>query len=368
MLPEDPNSDELEAARVEEEIYRSELPNSISLPEEIDVREEPQSVFEWMRKYRGGRLITDPDFQRNFVWTPIQRSRFIESILMGIPLPPLYVNQTQQGNYILVDGLQRTNTLYDFIVDGSFALDSSLNAVRDSAGKRFKELPMTFQSRIEDKKMSVYVIKPSVNIKIVYDIFDRINTGGTPLTRQEVRNCYYTGKSTALLRLLSNQNEFHDATSMGIPATRMRDREAILRCIAFQIRPIEDYKNDMDDFLRSTMEYINGISDEEIESIRVNFIRTMSNAFQLFGDRCFRLPTPLSRGRINVAVMETIFVFLSTVESQLLLRNKERINANFSMLLANPDYELCVTRSTGTTSRVKTQFSLAAKTMGEGIC
>lgn len=82
---------------------------------DIDIREEPQTVFELMRKYDNGKLIIDPEFQRNLVWTLEKRSKFIESVILNFPIPPWYVNQTVEGKYIIVDGLQRTSTLHQFI-------------------------------------------------------------------------------------------------------------------------------------------------------------------------------------------------------------------------------------------------------------
>src|SRR5450755_4653101 len=94
----------------EQDLYAADPDAPYSLKDEIDVREDPQSVFEWMRRYKSKRLIIDPDFQRNSVWKDYQQSRFIESVLMGIPLPPLYVNQQRDGSYLLIDGRQRTTT------------------------------------------------------------------------------------------------------------------------------------------------------------------------------------------------------------------------------------------------------------------
>ncbi|MDF5726428.1 MAG: DUF262 domain-containing protein [Rhizonema sp. PD37] len=84
---------------------------------DIDIREDPQTVFELMRKYDNRRLIIDPDFQRNLVWKLEQKSKFIESVILNFPLPPWYVNQTTEGKYIIVDGLQRTSTLHEFVND-----------------------------------------------------------------------------------------------------------------------------------------------------------------------------------------------------------------------------------------------------------
>ena len=204
--------------------------------EDIDIREDPQTVFELIRKFNQGKIIIDPDFQRNVVWKHEQKSQFIESIILNYPLPPWYVNQTVEGKYIVVDGLQRTSSLYDFVND-KFEL-KGLKALTHLNTYRFSDLAALegdYQTRIEDKKLTLYIIKPSVSSKVIIDIFNRINTGGTQLNQQEVRNCIFSGKSTKLLKELSEKDYFKDAIDGGISSDRMKDREAVLRYLAFKI-------------------------------------------------------------------------------------------------------------------------------------
>ncbi len=243
-----------------------------SMPEEVDIREDPQTVFGWMRKLEGKQLIIDPEFQRNLVWKPVQKSRFIESVLLNIPLPPLFANQTNEGKYVIVNGLQRTHTLWQFTHD-EFALEK-LEVLSRLNSLRWCELDSTLRARIEDRKLSIYVIKPSVPLAMVYDIFYRINTGGTQLTRQEVRNCLYLGKATRLLNELAEYDCFRRAIDGGISPKRMKDREAVLRFLAFTIFSYElDYKNDMDAFLGDAMKWIKSMREDELDELRHIFQR-----------------------------------------------------------------------------------------------
>ncbi len=143
---------------------------------DIDIRETPHSIYELMRKYEDGRLIIDPEFQRNLVWKLEQKSKFIESIILNFPLPPFYVNETREGKYIIVDGLQRTTALYEFI-HNKFHL-SGLEALQHLNGKNFddlKKMSGAYQTKIEDKKITLYVLRPSVPLSVIYDLFNRIN-------------------------------------------------------------------------------------------------------------------------------------------------------------------------------------------------
>lgn len=164
---------------------------------DVDIREDPQTIYELVvRKWDRG-LIKMPDFQRKYIWKAEQQCLFIESILLNFPLPPLYINKDKEGNYIVVDGRQRITTLRRFLKD-EFKLEG-LKAIPSVNGKRFSDLVALnseYQTKIEDKKLLVYIIQPSVPLEMVYDIFNRINTGGTQLERQEIRNCIYIGKAT----------------------------------------------------------------------------------------------------------------------------------------------------------------------------
>ncbi len=336
--------------------------------EDIDIREAPHTVFELMRKYDQGKLINNPDFQRNLVWETEQKSRFIESIILNFPLPSFYVNQTREGKYIVVDGLQRTSTLHEFVND-EFEL-MGLKALPKLNGYNFSELTKLagdYQTRIEDKKLSFYVIKPSVSIQVVYDIFNRINTGGTILNRQEVRNCIFIGKASQLLKELSEQDYFKKAIDNGISPKRMKDREAVLRYLAFKMIDYKiDYHGDMSDFVEKAMRKINLMAEIEIEELKADFKRVMTLTFEFFGQINFRLPNNQTRGKINIAILESICYFFSVKSDSFLLNNKQRIKSNFDKLLKNQDYLEAVRFTTSNRNYVINRFKLAQEILGEG--
>lgn len=305
----------------------------------------------------------DPEFQRNLVWKPQQMSTFIESIILNVPLPPFYFKKDLDGRFIIVDGLQRTSTLQRFI-NNEFSLQG-LNALPNLNTLFFRQLDEELRTRIEDKNLLIYLIQPSVPMVVVYDIFNRINTGGTKLERQEIRNCIFIGPSTQLLQRLSRRLEFKQAIDSGIPDTRMKDREAILRCIAFTILDFEsEYKNSMDDFLEKAMKAMNRMSPLEIDTIENNFVRVMTLTYQIFKEKNFRIPTDYSRGRINIAIMETIFFFYTKVQSGVLL-DKNRMHRNYNKLLNNKEFQDSVRYATGSTSKVKTRFRIATEILNE---
>jgi len=334
--------------------------------EDVDIRQEPYTVFDLMRKYKQGKLDINPEFQRNLVWTVEQKSKFIESIILNFPIPPFYVNRTKKGVFIIVDGLQRTSTLFEFM-DDKFEL-TGLETLSKFNGYKFSkliELPGNYQTRIEDKKFTLYIIKPSVPIRVVYDIYERINFGGTPLNRQEIRNCILIGKATKLLNELSAEEYFKKAIDNGVSPNRMKDREAILRYLAFKILDYKtDYNDDMSFFIEEAMKTINLIEDTEIEKLKKDFKRVMTLTFKFFGDRNFRLPTGKTRGRINFAILESVGYFFSIQSDSFLEKNKQAIQNNFNKLLQDKSYVKAVKSSVGTQEKVKARFERVKEILG----
>lgn len=335
----------------------------IDIEDAIDIKDDKFSVFEYIRKVNGGKIVINPDFQRNEVWTIEQKSQLIESTMLEIPIPAFYMKKDAQGRLIVVDGLQRTLALRDFLSDG-FRLTglNALNKVNGytSSEMRKDEKLSNLITRVEDKQLLFYVISKDTPMSIVYDIFNRINTGGTKLERQEIRNCIFIGNSTRLLKELSGDSVFKRAIDGGISPKRMKDREAALRCMAFTLLDYKKtYTRSMDDFLERAMRRINKLSFVEVEDIKKSFLKIMEQTLRIYGTSNFRIPSDYTRGRINIAVMETIYyVFYKKVEFGHTI-DKDLMRQSFHTLLKEPKYLDAVRNSTGSPSKVTTRFNLA---------
>ena len=331
---------------------------------DIEIGDTPFSIFEYLRQLDKGKIVIQPDFQRNQVWKNTQKSKFIESILLNFPLPPIYLNETKESNYIVIDGLQRSTTLKEFYY-GTLKL-SELEALPKYNNMCYKDLPDTLQSKFEDKKLTVFILKPSTPMVVIYDLFNRINTGGTQLNRQEVRNCIFIGKSTLLLKELSEKTYFKKAISCGVSAQRMKDREVVLRYIAFRWF---DYKNEyignMSDYIESAMKKINKMDEIQIQEIRADFKKVMRQSFSILGNRNFRIPTSSTRGTINTAVLETVCNYLSLKEDDFIEKNKGIIKENYTRLINDTVYRDAVTRSTASKTRVSDRFRIAHEILNQ---
>lgn len=337
----------------------------IDIEDTIDIKDDKFSVFEYIRKVNDGKIVMNPDFQRNEVWTIEQKSQLVESTMLEIPIPAFYMKKDAQGRLIVVDGLQRTLALRDFLND-SFRL-YGLNALNKVNGYTCSEMRKDEKlsnliTRVEDRQLLFYVISKDTPMSIVYDIFNRINTGGTKLERQEIRNCIFIGHSTRLLKELSGEIAFKEAIDGGISAKRMKDREAALRCIAFTILDYKKtYVRSMDEFLERAMRKINKLSLVEVEDIKKRFLSIMKQTLHVFGMANFRIPSDYTRGRINIAVMETIYyVFYKKAELGQTIDNN-LMRQSFQTLLKDSEYLDAVRNSTGSPYKVTTRFELARK-------
>lgn len=337
----------------------------IDIEDTIDIKDDKFSAFEYIRKVNDGKIVMNPDFQRNEVWTIEQKSQLVESTMLEIPIPAFYMKKDAQGRLIVVDGLQRTLALRDFLND-SFRL-YGLNALNKVNGYTCSEMRKDEKlsnliTRVEDRQLLFYVISKDTPMSIVYDIFNRINTGGTKLERQEIRNCIFIGHSTRLLKELSGEIAFKEAIDGGISAKRMKDREAALRCIAFTILDYKKtYVRSMDEFLERAMRKLNKLSLVEVEDIKKRFLSIMKQTLHVFGMANFRIPSDYTRGRINIAVMETIYyVFYKKAELGQTIDNN-LMRQSFQTLLKDSEYLDAVRNSTGSPYKVTTRFELARK-------
>lgn len=324
----------------------------------IDIEELPFSIFEYLRQLNKGRIIINPEFQRNQVWKQEQKSKFIESVILNFPLPPIYLNQNKENKYIVIDGLQRTTALSEYF-DDKFAL-SSLEAIPPYNGKRFSDLSETLQSKLENKKLTIFSLKPSTPLVVIYDLFKRINTGGTQLNRQEIRNCIFIGKSTRLLKKLASMEIFRSVTDYGVSPKRMKDREVVLRYLSFRWgNPNVNYEGDMSRFLEGVMAEINKMQETQIKEIEDDFVRVMNWVRKIWGSRCFRIPTDKTRGVVNMAVFESVCKFISLCTDDFLTVNRDDICSRYEVLITNNAYREAVTRTTASKSSVANRFRLA---------
>ena len=219
------------------------------------------------------------------------------------------------------------------------------------------------QRRISETSLAVNVIEPETPDEVMFNIFRRINTGGTKLNSQEIRHALIPGPVRMYLETLSKMEEFLKATNRSINKKRMADRDCVLRFLAFYIDDWEGYTaNDIDGYLTNAMKRINSMTEQERDSIAADFRKAMRAADDIFGENTFRkiYRDGSRKGRINKALFGAWSVGLarrSRKEVNRLVRNKARVRKGFMALLQDDrEFERAISYSTGTPARVRKQF------------
>jgi len=331
-------------------------------PTHIRVATQQLTIDLLLTRIKHGEIDLAPDFQRKAgIWKSDARSRLIESMLIRIPLPAFYMDATKDEKWLVVDGLQRLTTLKEFAIDKTLRL-TKLDFLKQLEGKTYDELHRSYQRRINETQVTTFLIEQGTPDGVKFNIFKRINTGGLPLSGQEIRHALNQGKASKLLVELAETPEFKKAIDNGISDDRMADRECVLRFLAFTMTPYTQYDKDLDSFLNKSMADINKLSAKEIEHLRNRFLRAMVAAYDIFDKEAFRKryrPTA-PRSPINKALFESWSVNLSNLSDaqiQLLQTRRVLLQNAFIKLMNDPAFNNAISQGTGDSSKVKLRFS-----------
>jgi nucleoside phosphorylase len=329
-------------------------------PAQIRIESKSMTIDLLLKRIQHGELNLSPDFQRIAgIWKPAVQSRLIESLLIRIPLPAFYIDATDDEQWAVIDGLQRLSTLKHFILDKKMKLEG-LEFLHQFKGFSYDELPRDLQRRIEETQITVYLIGQGTPPEVKFNIFKRINTGGSPLSTQEIRHALNQGKATKLIKHLAETTTFTEATS--ISSERMVDQELVLRFLAFMITSPNQYRSsDFDSFLNNTMVKINNMNEDEITILSNQFDYAVQCASKIFGSDAFRKPKPQRRIRnpVNKSLFESWCVNLAKIspsEFKVLEDRKYIISRGFEILMENTEFNESISQGTGSTKKVKKRF------------
>jgi len=341
-------------------------------PSKIRISTKPFSLRQVVDMIDDKDIDLAPDFQRLYVWKPRQKWRLIESILLGIPLPAFYFNQDATGAMQVVDGVQRLTTISRFTAKGSTERLADLEYLDDLNGKTFAELDVSMKRRLQQTQIFVNVIEPQTPDEVKFDVFRRINTGGSPLTAQEIRHCMSRDASRALLKRLVELPSFHAATSNAFHREqRMADREVALRFCAFRyLGDPEKYRDfsSLDAFLLDFIRRVDAnqpdkpqLGAEETERLVQDFDRAMRSAVVVFENAAFRkFPSSATkRGPLNRALFESWAVALADHEPATLRQHAKAICRAARTRMEEPNYAASTTQGTGDARKVGLRFSIA---------
>ena len=349
-------------------------------PALIDVITRSMTVGLLLARLRRGVLDLAPDFQRRAgVWGDEAQSRLIESLLLRIPVPNLYAAETGEEGWSIVDGIQRLTTIARFtepdLVPQMKPLRlQGLEYLKAYDGCLYSELPPSLRTRIDETELLVHVIRSGTPEPVKFNIFARINTGGLPLTPQELRHALIPGSARSFLTRLAQSDAFLEATNHSVKPDRMADREMVLRFIAFFSTELDAYaRGDLDAFLREAMINLNGQSETRKAVIQKEFEAALDLAEYIFGPQAFRKRNRANPGRrlpINKAIFEALLVNLARLDSQekqqLRIRAKN-VDASFVLLTQDERFFDSVSGGTGDRRKVRTRFTMIHEMLEEEL-
>lgn len=342
-------------------------------PDDIDVATRSMTIDLLLSRIRSKAIDLEPDFQRRRgIWTDRQQSRLIESLLLRIPLPTLYAAEDEAEDWAIVDGIQRLTTITRFI-DPEAIEETPLRLTgleylgEPFNGILFDELPARLKRRLRETELVVHVIRHGTPQEVKFNIFARINTGGMPLSAQELRHALIPGKAREYLGRLAGLEAFKEATANSIRDERMADREMVLRFLAFSMtRPEEFRAYDFDRFLGDAMRQINRLDDANLEGLKQGFARAMDSARKIFGQDAFRKRYRDTDGRfpINKALFETIAVSLANLsdsERELCIFRQDEVRRRMMEAMHDREFDSAISQGTGDIAKVRKRFDTVLK-------
>lgn len=303
--------------------------------------------------------IQVPPFQRDYVWNKTQADRFVESLLLGLPVPGIFLSREEETNKLLViDGQQRLRTLQAFYAgrwmdDEEFRLDSVRTRFRDAT---YAALAPDDKRRLDDSILHATVIKqdqPSEDQSSVFFIFERLNSGGTQLEPQEIRAAIYQGEFNDLLAQLNEEPAWR--AIYGKKSPRLKDQELILRYLAMLERH-DSYLRPMKEFLNAFMATKRHLSIDDAERYAASFTETIQLVRDVLGRQAFKPRTSLS-----AAVFDAVMVGLTHRLASGPISEREQVRHVYDQLLDDQRFVDATIRSTADQERVRLRVEQAVE-------
>lgn len=295
------------------------------------------------------KTIIVPEFQRNYVWGTdiIKQSRLIESFLLRLPVPQIFLFQKKdEKDMLIIDGFQRVNTLRKFYKD-----DLSLKGVQKQwENKKYSELDEIEQEELDNSTLRAIIIRqiePDDDNSSMFYIFERLNTGGVTLSPMEIRKAIFYGEFYNMLNKLNNDIHWKTITGKKGVDNRLRDIEWLLRISAFLSQDYNLYQSPMKDYLNSFMNKNAKLNNTELYNLLTNSFKRI---VEQLGSKPFHIP----KNRLNVAAMDAIIVNIAkNIDKDINIKNiYERIKNDDTFV------NYITARDTSTTEGLRKRFKL----------
>lgn len=319
------------------------------------------SFRELIQRYKDNELVK-PELQRKYVWDKTEASRFIDSLLLGLPVPSIFLAKTPNEKLLIIDGYQRIMTVYDY-VRGIFAGDNKVFKLSRSEkinskwrGKAFSELTDTEQRKVRNTTIHAIIFLqqyPTENDTSLYQIFERINTSGRTLLPQEIRNCVYQGSFNTLLFELNKLPNWRILFGSAEEDQRMRDIEFILRFFALnspEFNALTHENISLKKFLNQFLGKFVNLTDAQIANYRNRFTTCINFVLENIGPNAFNNISNTIPGKFSPNFSPTIFDSITIATDQLIQEGYNfqsgTIQENRNKLLHDEEYKFSISKET----------------------
>jgi hypothetical protein len=351
-----------------------------SEPEVLDVKADERkiiwqakdfSIREFASMTTDGELVLQPEYQRNFVASASISSRLIESILMDVPIPVIYLAQERDGTFSVIDGQQRLTSFLSFI-NGKFPSGeefklTGLTVLTELNRQTFAQLSKELQTKIRTTTIHSIIIKKESNEDIKFEIFERLNTGSTKLNEDEIRNTVYRGAYIKLLAELAANPTFHELVRKETFRNRMVYRGMILRFLAVSEKSYLNYKSSMMQFCNKELRDNQHLTPAKAKEYRQRFEHCLSLVKTVFGANAFRRYIPATattlgrwaEGQINMALFDLQMIGFVNYSQNDVLRNADYIREGLlDLMTENEEFQLLIGYKTSDTDNVRRRFRI----------
>lgn len=337
-------------------------------------------IISLYQKWKKGKLILQPEFQRHFVWDKKKASRLIESVLLTVPLPIIYLAEEPDSKEYVIDGQQRLTSFFSFI-DGKFPPDhtpfklTKMSVFKELNGKKFSEIGEDLQDKIQFYELRTITIKKESDAELKFEIFERLNTGSVPLNDMELRNCSYRGPYIKLLIEMSEDPDFRFLLGLTGPHPRMRDIELVLRFASFYHATYLKYQFPMRGFFNRDMEKYQYISEKDAADLKRVFKNSITILRSLFGQNAFRRfhagteenPDGMwETKQFNASLFDVwMGIFCDKEKSRVMAGLDSLREGLIDLMSGNAEFIDAIMISTSSNEKVTKRFDLARKVIEE---
>ncbi|HEV7382047.1 MAG TPA: DUF262 domain-containing protein [Dyadobacter sp.] len=338
------------------------------------------SIREFQTMKQDRELVLQPDYQRNFVVSSQLSSKLIESVLLDVPIPVLYLAEEKDGTFSVIDGQQRLTSFLSFLDEkfpngDEFRL-TGLKVLSEFNRKTYSQLDKELQTKIKTTTLHSIIIKKESNEDIKFEIFERLNTGSTKLNEDEIRNTVYRGEYIKFLAELSDNASFDNLVKKKTYKNRMIYRGMILRFFALSEKSYLNYKSSMKQFCNKELRDNRHLSPEKQNEYKQRFEHCIDLVKTVFGSNAFRRYIPGNKmesgkwasNQINMALFDLQMVGFVNYSKNEVLANADLIREGLlSLMISDDTFQQLIGYKTSDTDNVRKRFRIYMEMLEKAI-